>query len=69
MKIDPGHIALFEPSVTYDITMVKGLTNVLFSGEGLFLATVTGPGRIWLQSLPLSNLAAKLAKYLPTKGS
>lgn len=69
MKIDPGHIALFEPSVSYDIVTVKGLTNILFSGEGLFLATVTGPGRIWLQSLPLSNLAAKLAKYLPTKSS
>lgn len=69
MKIDPGHIALFEPSVNYDITTVKGLTNILFSGEGLFLATMTGPGRIWLQSLPLSNLAAKLAKYLPTKSS
>jgi len=69
MKIDPGHIALFEPSVSYDIITVKGLTNILFSGEGLFLATVTGPGRIWLQSLPLSNLAAKLAKYLPTKSS
>jgi uncharacterized protein (TIGR00266 family) len=69
MRIDPGHIAFFEPSVTYDITTVKGLTNVLFSGEGLFLATLTGPGRVWLQSLPLSNLAAKLSKYLPTKSS
>jgi uncharacterized protein (TIGR00266 family) len=69
MRIDPGHIALFEPSVTYDITAVKGLTNVLFSGEGLFLATITGPGRIWLQSMPLVNLASKLAKYLPTKSS
>ncbi|HHE71203.1 MAG TPA: AIM24 family protein, partial [Chloroflexi bacterium] len=69
MRIDPGHIALFEPTVTYDITMVKGLTNVLFGGEGLFLATLKGPGRIWLQSLPLSNLAAKLSKYLPTKSS
>ena len=69
MRIDPGHIALFEPTVNYDITMVKGFTNVLFGGEGLFLATVSGPGRIWLQSLPLSNLAAKLAKYLPTKTS
>jgi uncharacterized protein (AIM24 family) len=55
--------------VSYDITMVKGLTNVLFSGEGLFLATLTGPGRIWLESMPLSNLAAKLAKYLPNKSS
>jgi uncharacterized protein (TIGR00266 family) len=69
MRIDPGHIAFFEPSVSYDVTTVKGLTNVLFSGEGLFLATLTGPGRIWLESLPLSNLAAKLAKYLPSKSS
>jgi uncharacterized protein (TIGR00266 family) len=68
MKIDPGHIAMFEPTVSYDITRVKGMANVLFSGEGLFLASLTGPGRIWLQSLPLSNLAGKLAKYMPTKG-
>ena len=58
---------MIDPSVQHDITMVKGLSNVLFGGEGLFLATLTGPGRIWLESLPLSNLAAKLAKYLPTK--
>lgn len=69
MKVDPGHIALFEPTVKYDITMVKGLSNMLFGGEGLFLATLTGPGKIWLQSLPLSNLAAKLAKYMPAKSS
>ena len=69
MKVDPGHIAVFEPTVKYDITTVKGLSNMLFGGEGLFLATLTGPGRIWLQSLPLSNLAAKLAKYMPTKSS
>jgi uncharacterized protein (TIGR00266 family) len=69
MRVDPGHIALFEPSVNYDVQMVKGLTNVLFGGEGLFLATLTGPGRVWLQSMPLSNLAGKLAKYLPTKTS
>jgi uncharacterized protein (TIGR00266 family) len=67
MQVDPGHIALFDPSVEYDITAVKGLKNVLFSGEGLFLATLTGPGNVWLQSLPLSNLALKLAKYMPTK--
>lgn len=68
IQVDPGHIAMFEPSVEYDITTVKGLKNVLFSGEGLFLATLTGPGTIWLQSLPLSNLALKLARYMPTKG-
>ena len=65
--IDPGHIAFFEAGIKYDISMVKGIKNVLFAGEGLFLATLTGPGRIWLETLPLSNLAAKLKKYLPTK--
>lgn len=68
LQVDPGHIAVFEPTVSYDIAMVKGLKNVFFSGEGLFLATIKGPGRIWLQSMPLSNLAGKLARYLPTKG-
>jgi len=68
IMVDPGHIAMFEPSVNYDIAGVKGLKNVLFSGEGLFLATLTGPGKIWLQSLPLSNLAIKLARYMPSKG-
>jgi uncharacterized protein (TIGR00266 family) len=67
MQVDPGHIAMFEPTVTYDITTVKGLKNIFFSGEGLFLATLKGPGKIWLQSLPLSNLAAKLSRYMPTK--
>ena len=68
IKVDPGHIAMFEPSVDYDITSVKGLKNVLFSGEGLFLATLSGPGKIWLQSLPLRNLAMKLSRYMPAKG-
>ena len=67
MKIDPGHIALYEPTVDYDIAMVKGVKNIFFAGEGLFLATLTGPGRIWLQSMPLSNLARKLRRYIPTK--
>lgn len=67
VKIDPGHIALFEPGVQYDITMVKGIKNILFAGEGLFLATLSGPGRIWLQTMPLVNLASKIASYLPHK--
>lgn len=69
IKVDPGHIAIFEPTVDYDITSVKGLKNVFFSGEGLFLATLKGPGKIWLQSLPIANLAMKLARYMPTKSS
>lgn len=68
MKVDPGHIAIFEPAVDYDISAVKGLKNVLFAGEGLFLATLKGPGKVWLQTLPLSNLAMKLSRYMPSKG-
>ncbi len=69
MKVDPGHIALYQPTVDYSIETVKGVKNILFGGEGLFLATLRGPGRIWLQSMPLSNLAGKLARYLPTTKS
>ncbi|MBK8902772.1 MAG: TIGR00266 family protein [Anaerolineaceae bacterium] len=69
MKVDPGHIAMYEPSVNYEIERVKGVKNMLFGGEGLFLATLTGPGSIWLQSLPLANLASKLMQYMPTKSN
>jgi uncharacterized protein (TIGR00266 family) len=65
--VDPGHIALFEPSVDFGITRVKGMRNMLLGGEGLFLAKLTGPGKVWLQSLPLPNLAAKLNRYSPKK--
>jgi len=67
LKVDPGHIALYEPTVDYDIATVKGLTNILFSGEGLFLATLRGPGKVWLQSMPLSNLVAKIRQSMPSK--
>ena len=67
IKVDPGHIAMYEPTVTYDIQRVKGVTNMLFGGEGLFLATLTGPGRVWLQTMPLSNLAGAIRRYIPSK--
>lgn len=69
MQVDPGHIALYEPTVSYDIQRVKGVKNMLFGGEGLFLATLSGPGRVWLQSLPLANLASKLAQYMPARSA
>ena len=50
-----------HPTVDYDIQMVKGFKNMLFGGEGLFLATLTGPGLVYLQSLPLSRLAGRIA--------
>lgn len=64
LNVDPGHIAMFEPSVDFSITRVKGVRNMLLGGEGLFLAKLTGPGKVWLQSLPLPNLAAKLSRYI-----
>lgn len=68
IKVDPGHIGLYEPTVDYDINTVKGVGNVLFSGEGLFLATLRGPGKVWLQTMPLRNLAQKIASMIPSKG-
>ena len=69
MKVDPGHIALYDPAVDYDIAAVKGFKNVLFSGEGLFLASLRGPGKVWLQTMPIVNLANKIRQYIPTKSS
>ncbi len=66
LKIDPGHIAMYEPTCDYDIQMVKGVMNWIGGGEGLFLATITGPGKVWLQTMPLSNLASKLSRYIAT---
>jgi len=68
LKIDPGHIAMYEPSVSYDLTTVKGLKNIFLSGEGLFLATLTGPGKVWLQTMPVCNLAMKISTLIPTPG-
>jgi uncharacterized protein (TIGR00266 family) len=64
LKIDPGHIAMYEPTCDYDIEMIKGVMNWLGGGEGLFLATLTGPGRVWLQTMPLSNLAGSLKRFI-----
>lgn len=68
MSVKAGHVAMFEPSVSFNIQMVKGFTNILFGGEGLFLATLTGPGKIWLQTMPMMELAERIAHYLPSGG-
>lgn len=67
MKVEPGHVAMFEGSVSFDIQMIKGINNILLGGEGLFLATLKGPGRIWLHSMTVSKMAHRLAEYLPAK--
>jgi uncharacterized protein (AIM24 family) len=66
LKVDTGHVAMYEPTVQFDVEMVRGFRNILFGGEGLFLATLRGPGRVWLQTMPAMNLAKKIANYLPS---
>jgi len=60
LRVDTGHIGMYEPTVDFDIVRVKGVKNILFGGEGLFLAHVRGPGKVWLQSMPIANLRAKI---------
>ena len=68
LRVDTGCIVAFQPSVDYDIQMVGGVKSALFGGEGLFFATLRGPGRIWLQSLPLSRLAGRIVAAAPQTG-
>jgi uncharacterized protein (TIGR00266 family) len=69
MKVEPGHVAMFEGTVAFDIEMIKGMANILLGGEGLFLATLKGPGRIWLHSMTVSKMAHRIAEYIPAKSS
>jgi uncharacterized protein (TIGR00266 family) len=65
LLVDTGHVAMFEPTVSYDIQVVKGIKNIFFGGEGLFFVSLTGPGRVWLQTMPMSKLAGAIRQYLP----
>jgi uncharacterized protein (AIM24 family) len=67
MKVEPGHVAMIEGSVSFDIKMIQGIANVLAGGAGIFLATLTGPGRIWLHSMTASKMAHRLMEYMPAK--
>ena len=68
LLVHAGHVGIQEPSVQFDIQLIRGFRNILFGGEGLFLATLTGPGHIWLQSMPILNLAEEIGRYLPGAG-
>ena len=67
--IDSGHLAAMTSSCQMDIQMVSGVKNMLFGGEGLFNTVITGPGHVWLQTMPISNVAGALLPYLPTSRS
>jgi uncharacterized protein (TIGR00266 family) len=65
LRVDTGCLVAFERQVSYDIQTVAGIKTALFGGEGLFFATLTGPGRVWLQSLPFSRLAGRVLAAVP----
>ncbi len=68
LRVDTGCIVALQPSVNYDIQFVGKIKTALFGGEGIFFATLTGPGRVWLQSLPFSRLADRIYKAAPQTG-
>jgi uncharacterized protein (TIGR00266 family) len=68
LHVDTGCIVALEPSVKFDIQQAGGIKTALFGGEGLFFATLQGPGRVWLQSLPFSRLAGRMLQAAPQRG-
>ena len=68
LRVDTGCIVGFQPTIDYDIQYVGGIKSALFGGEGLFFATLRGPGQVWLQSLPLSRLAGRIIAAAPRSG-
>ncbi len=68
LQVHPGHIGMFQDSVNFDITFMKGISNALFGGDGLFIGRLTGPGKVWLQTLTIPNLAHSLAPYMSKDG-
>lgn len=65
--VDTGNVAGFTPSVQMDIRQVPGMKNIFLGGEGLFNTVLTGPGKVWLQTMPISNVAMAIRPYIPTK--
>src|SRR5215468_10949911 len=65
LRVHPGHVGAFQASVSFQITTIPGIKNKIFGGDGIFLAALTGPGKVWLQTLPISKLAHALAEYMP----
>ena len=68
LKVDTGNVVAFERSVNYEVETVKGLGNIFFGGEGLFLTKLTGPGRVILQTQNIADFAGRIARFIPTSG-
>jgi uncharacterized protein (TIGR00266 family) len=65
LRVHPGHVGAFMATVSFQITTVPGIKNMIFGGDGIFLAQLMGPGTVWLQTLPISRLAHQIEHYLP----
>ena len=68
LKVDNGYVAAMESTVQMNIETVKGMKNIFLGGEGLFLTTLTGPGKVYLQTMPVSNLVGMVASRIPARG-
>jgi len=68
LVVDTGNVAALENTVSIDIQSVKGMKNMLLGGEGFFNTILTGPGKVWLQTMPISSVAAAIRPYIPTGG-
>ena len=66
LVVDTGNVAGFETSVQMEIQAVSGAKNMIFGGEGIFNTVLTGPGRVWLQTMPIYNVANAIRPYIPT---
>ncbi|MBV8148991.1 MAG: AIM24 family protein [Candidatus Eremiobacteraeota bacterium] len=64
IKVHPGHVGMFQDTVNFDVQFMNGIANVFFGGNGLFVAQLTGPGKVWLQTLTMPNLAHAISPYL-----
>lgn len=67
IKVDTGNVVAFDSTVQYEVETIKGMGNILFGGEGLFLTKLTGPGKVVLQTMSMNELAGKIASYIPAK--
>ena len=68
LKVDTGNVVAFDRTVGYEVETVKGLGNIFFGGEGLFLTKLTGPGRVVLQTQNIAEFAGRIARFIPTSG-
>ena len=67
MLIDTGYLSMMDETVSMEIEAVKGIKNMVLGGEGIFNTRLTGPGRIWLQSMPISSVANAISPFIPSK--